>query len=203
VRPRNQRQRHLGLHARQPGRPRHSLRAGPRRAATVLATDPTMVHLAQLWIRDRPVLDPAGLAMARLSDDAIPSMQARGQLSRPPYPQPLPRLPAGRRSALRLPQPSLGGPVPCPTATVRAAKRGSRPPLPRERVHPQPGARRTDPRRPRGRGHPRAHHRPGWGRISAPYRYLLVLTGIVAGRLSHDPTLVCRALPLPVDELVP
>jgi len=37
----------------------------------------------------------------------------------------------------------------------------------------------------------------------APYRHLVGLTGIVAGRLSHDPTLVCRALPLPVDELVP
>ncbi|PSG97209.1 hypothetical protein BRD56_05985 [Thermoplasmatales archaeon SW_10_69_26] len=41
------------------------------------------------------------------------------------------------------------------------------------------------------------------GGSPAPYRYLVGLTGIVAGRLSHDPTLVCRALPLPVDELIP
>ena len=40
-------------------------------------------------------------------------------------------------------------------------------------------------------------------RLSSVLRYLVVLKGLVTGHLSHDPTLVCRALPLPIDELVP
>jgi hypothetical protein len=39
--------------------------------------------------------------------------------------------------------------------------------------------------------------------LSSVLRYLVVLKGLVTGHLSHDPTVVCRALPLPIDELVP